>query len=239
MSEWPKKKWKRRSKLLRRNSRDPQIISTYQESLSAVSATTASRLPVASSGRTGSGHKLDGGNDRGIESANPNTNQHQPSHRSQIITLLTLLRKIRRDKMKRSGGVFPEEDAEYFAQVEQSEKRQCFQATPCPSRRPKPTKVTPQSTTRMTRHVGESADSEKLGVAIQSKRPSHGPDQGFNTLSDLIYVRSQWDAYLAPCMMPGAHAIPSHFPQPSPPSWPEWSLVLSNICTSEQDTTMK
>ncbi|KND01999.1 uncharacterized protein SPPG_02505 [Spizellomyces punctatus DAOM BR117] len=114
-----------------------------------------------------------------------------------LLQALERLRNLRRDKAKKAGEVFPEEDDEFFRMVEE------------------------QSTATVGGDEHESTPQEdEEAPSIRIVRPS-----GFEVrdIDDLIRVRRQWDNYIVPAGTPGGSRVPQHFVIPGPPSNEDWA----------------
>ncbi|TPX63992.1 hypothetical protein SpCBS45565_g06185 [Spizellomyces sp. 'palustris'] len=127
----------------------------------------------------------------------------QRKHEDLVLLLQALkrLRNLRRDKAKKAGEVFPEEDDEFFRMVEE------------------------QSTATVGGNEPESTSREvEDAPSVRIVRPS-----GFEVtdIDGLIRVRRQWDSYIVPAGTPGGSGIPQHFVTPGPPSNEDWAAFVT------------
>ncbi|CAG8561519.1 7559_t:CDS:2 [Paraglomus brasilianum] len=137
---------------------------------------------------------------------------------TQLLEKVGKLRDIRRERLKREGHFFPEEDNEFFSRV--------------------------ASLSNAMKIEQERLDKEHL-QAVQNKR-EEGIEEGMKKqererdlcyeywhqaemeIDCLVAVRRQWDAYLVPPSAPGASRIPPTFVMPAPPANYIWASCLQH-----------
>lgn len=156
---------------------------------------------------------------------------------------LVQLRSLRREKLKREGHFFPEEDDEFFNKIAK-------QAQKAERKERKQAKQQSGGKDDVEMVVNEKVD-DKREVNVEKSNPETTPTpkqvtpeneskedevdnvinrdfwfQAEKSLDNLVRVRHQWDVFIAPNNAPGSSQVPPYFVEPSPPSNEEWAKYL-------------
>ncbi|KAL1916301.1 uncharacterized protein VTP21DRAFT_5918 [Calcarisporiella thermophila] len=131
------------------------------------------------------------------------------------IEKLKKLKALRRERSKREGHFFPEEDDEFFFRVQLLSEQM----------RPREDENEQQP--------NEESRHNMVGIAKNTKNDDAPSDtaatfwlQAEANFDNLVMIRRQWDSYLVPFDDPLGTGIPPRFIDPAPPSSESWAAYL-------------
>ncbi|CAJ0828435.1 11151_t:CDS:2 [Entrophospora sp. SA101] len=145
-----------------------------------------------------------------------NKNKHKELKK--ILEKVRQLRDLRRERFKREGHFFPEEDDEFFNRIASLND------------------VMNEEEARLDQERDAAAEhkrNETIDAGMKERERERDPvyeywHQAEIDLDSLVSIRYKWDAYIVPPGTNGASCIPPTFVQPSPPANYIWASCLTH-----------
>ncbi|CAG8519961.1 4260_t:CDS:2 [Ambispora leptoticha] len=151
-----------------------------------------------------------------VEEAEANKNRHKEM--SKLLEKVKKLRDLRRERLKREGHFFPEEDNEFFNKVASLNDAM---------------KIEEERLERERNAAAEQKRKEAMDAGMKERERERDPlyeywHQAEFDLDNLVSIRRQWDAYIVPPGTQGASRIPPRFVTPAPPANYIWASCLTH-----------
>ncbi|CAG8590080.1 10028_t:CDS:2, partial [Scutellospora calospora] len=151
-----------------------------------------------------------------VQEAEANRNKHREL--SKLLEKVKKLRDLRRERLKREGHFFPEEDDEFFNKVASLNDVMKIEEARLDEER---------------NAAAEHKRNEAMDVGMKEREKERDPvyeywHQAEFDIDDLISIRCQWDAFLVAPSTTGASCIPPYFIDPSPPANYVWATCLTH-----------
>ncbi|CAG8456135.1 7095_t:CDS:2 [Ambispora gerdemannii] len=151
-----------------------------------------------------------------VEEAEANKNRHKEL--SRLLEQVKKLRDLRRERLKREGHFFPEEDNEFFNKVASLNDAM---------------KIEEERLEKERNAAAEQKRDEAMDAGMKERERERDPlyeywHQAEFDLDNLVSIRRQWDAYIVPAGTQGASRIPPRFVTPTPPANYIWASCLTH-----------
>ncbi|ORX78559.1 hypothetical protein K493DRAFT_321195 [Basidiobolus meristosporus CBS 931.73] len=150
--------------------------------------------------------------DTKVEQVEQKRNKHKDL--TELLKEMLKLRDLRREKLKKEGHYFPEQEDPFFDQI-----RQLDEAI--------------QQEGKQLEDATTEANESKRKEAIEARMKERGTDSIFEyyhqakfDLDNLVHIRRQWDEYIVPRGTYGASRIPPRYVDPAPPGNHVWASCL-------------
>ncbi|CAG8444201.1 9164_t:CDS:2 [Diversispora eburnea] len=152
--------------------------------------------------------------DRRVQEAEAKKNRHKEL--SKLLEKVKKLRDIRRDRLKREGHFFPEEDDEFFNKIASLNDAM---------------KIEEERLDQERNAAAEQKRNEAMHAGMKERERERDPTyeywhQAEFDIDNLVSIRRQWDAYLIAPGKPASSCIPPMFVTPSPPANYIWASCL-------------
>ncbi|KAF0511888.1 u11/u12 small nuclear ribonucleoprotein 59 kda protein [Gigaspora margarita] len=151
-----------------------------------------------------------------VQEAEANRSKHREL--SKLLEKVKKLRDLRRDRLKREGHFFPEEDDEFFNKVASLNDVM---------------KIEEARLDQERNAAAEHKRNEAMDVVMKEREKERDPvyeywHQAEFDIDNLISIRRQWDAFLVAPSTTGSSCIPPSFVDPSPPANYVWASCLTH-----------
>ncbi|RIB07804.1 hypothetical protein C2G38_397612 [Gigaspora rosea] len=151
-----------------------------------------------------------------VQEAEANRSKHREL--SKLLDKVKKLRDLRRERLKREGHFFPEEDDEFFNKVASLNDVM---------------KIEEARLDQERNAAAEHKRNEAMDVVMKEREKERDPvyeywHQAEFDIDNLILIRRQWDAFLVAPSTTGSSCIPPSFVDPSPPANYVWASCLTH-----------
>ncbi|CAG8784855.1 5357_t:CDS:2, partial [Racocetra persica] len=152
-----------------------------------------------------------------VQEAEANRSKHREL--SKLLEKVKKLRDLRRDRLKREGHFFPEEDDEFFNKVASLNDVM---------------KIEEARLDQERNAAAEHKRNEAMDVGMKEREKERDPvyeywHQAEFDIDNLISIRRQWDAFLVAPGTIGSSCVPPSFINPSPPANYVWASCLTHV----------
>ncbi|KAJ3086237.1 hypothetical protein HK102_013374 [Quaeritorhiza haematococci] len=135
-----------------------------------------------------------------------------------LIEKLQTLRNLRREKAKKEGLFFPEEDDEFFEKIKRLNEAMVLEQEKVDRANAEAVEVRRREAVRESM-AGTEEGTRRNGYSRSSEDAEHDPFyehyfQAEFDLDALVNIRRQWDMYIVPFGTPGSSRIPPWFVKP-------------------------
>ncbi|RIA89172.1 hypothetical protein C1645_825195 [Glomus cerebriforme] len=137
---------------------------------------------------------------------------------TKLLEKVKKLRDLRRERLKREGHFFPEEDDEFFNKIASLNDAM---------------KVEEARLDQERNAAAEHKRNEAMDAGMKERERERDPvyeywHQAEFDLDNLVLIRRQWDAYINETGSTGSSCIPPTFVDPSPPANYIWASCLTH-----------
>ncbi|CAG8703907.1 12130_t:CDS:2, partial [Acaulospora morrowiae] len=151
-----------------------------------------------------------------VQKAEANKSKHREL--SRLLEKVKKLRDLRRERLKREGHFFPEEDDEFFNKIASLNDAM---------------KIEEERLDQERNAAAEHKRNEAMDAGMKERARERDPiyeywHQAEFDIDNLVLIRKRWDSYLVAPGTAAASCIPSTLVEPSPPANHIWASCLTH-----------